>query len=844
MIKNSPSRRGTDRQEIPTSLEIPIIREGKILGIDLKDLPIIFGLSILSNDICHKIISRHDLDRVDIEIEKKVKRAETPQLAALRIENIKVTGDYAVFEKILGDEGAFQEDMTAIFGTFQMQRWRKHIYPQDPDTLSKALVFPRTRRLDTGNYNFRIILERLQSSKKVDKFFLRATVEGLEGRHLDLSSFPHVVVENPEGRTFIAGSTRISQMLCDQVRWEAKRGKQSYSEINRTESYIFNRLGHSGLDRLVSIEIGWVESYIELFRAMEPDQLRGMYKKILLLLEDHTVRGLLDAGETIRVGLGETFANLDLSQLGRSLNVSFGKRRRISSLNKYLRRMPALEEYVSSIQDSAPLEGVKVLLIHHITAEVLAFIASLRALGAEDVSTLFVHYGEEIPRGFFEAILDLDQNRFRCYSLNNIEESLSVEGYFVLSPRFSALKGLDELDKRLHGEKPGYMNAMTRTATHIFFDTLLRAIREKARCLIVEDGGYITPLITERALAGTRFIDILNENGIPLSGEIAGIAGRPLREILDHYLVGTVEHTKNGLDRLSEVVKRRGGLARPAFSIAVSDLKITEEAEEVSASILSAIESVLHARGKVLSTRKAVVIGSEGSIGKNLVSHIRARRLREDRLPVLEVDLRRPADLGDEGNETFASRFQDLPRERAMEIDLVIGVTGRPAFQWEDMEMLLVEGRASSYYLVSGSTKTVEFENVSQGLERLLRVRNPAIRGFRCSIEGEEIDDPQTGRTLGHKYCFTFDGQSPLPGGPQTKEIHFLASLMPINFLYYGVPGEVMDPVLCQLLRCAVGLVDRTDDATPPASTLHAVDRDIDEDGKPIQCRSGDSQEP
>ena len=826
------SRYPNDRQEIGTSLEIPLFREGDTLRIDLTHLWIFFGLSILSNDIGEKTISRHDLDRIDIEVEKKVKRPETPELAALQVENIKVTGDYEVFEKILADKAAFHEDLRTVFGTLQMERWRKHLFPTDTEAVSSALVFERRRILQDEEYPFRVILERLRSAKKADKHFLRATFEGQDGRRLDLASFPHVRVENPEGRTFIAGSTRISQILCDQVRWEAQRGKRAYSEVLRTESYIFNRLAHAGLDKLVALELTWSERYIDRFRAMEPDQLKGIFKKILLLLEDHTVRRLLEQGETIRIDFGMNFANLDLSQLGRSLNISFGHSRRTSTIDEYLRRMPLVEKCIATLAETPPLKGVKVFLVHHITAEILAFIAALRDLGVEDVATLFVHYGEEVPSDFLEALLDLDQERFTYYCLNKIDEPLSVEGYFVLSPRFSALDGLESLERRLFGEKPRYFNAMVQTATHIFLRVLLGAIQENRKCLIVEDGGYITPLITERALQGCRLGDLLTETYVPPIDGMSEIAALPLDEVLDRWLIGTVEHTKNGLVRLAELLHDHNKLARPAFSIAISNLKVTEEAREVAASILSAVESVLHAQGKVLSQRRVLIMGSEGSIGRNLVAQLTAGRLSSALPHPLEVDLRNPEDLSPERHSTFATRFRDLPHEQSLEVDLIIGVTGLSAFLWEDMELLLLEGRPTTFYLASGSTKTIEFEAVSLGIERLLKTRTPSIRGIPCRIEGKEIADPQTGRILGHKYCFFLDADA-VPHGMDTyKEIAFLGSLMPINFLYYGVPGEIMDAVLSQLLRCTIGLVRRAASQDPPGKTLYAVDHEIDTDGE------------
>ncbi len=818
---------------IPTSLELPLVREGDTLRIDLADLPIFFGLSILSRDIGEKILNRYHLDRIDIEVEKRVKRTETPELAALRIEYIKIAGDYEVFDRILTDRDAFLEEITTVFGSLQMRRWRKHIYPDDPGSVSKALVFVHTRRLATEGTPYRVILERLQSSKKTDKYFLRAVFERLDRRHLDLSSFPHVVVQNPEGRSFIAGATRISAMLCEQVRWQAKLGKRTYSEIKTTDSFIFGRLADAGFGQLDAIQLSWTENYVELFRAMEPEQLSAIFKKILLLLEDHTVRGLLKDGETIRVDFGDMHCHLDLSQLGRSFWVSFGHRRRSLEIDAYLLRMPPLAEVVARHANDRPLEGFNVLLIHHVTAEILGFIAALRKLGADHVFTLFVHYGESVPSDFLEALLDLDQDRFRCHSLNNVEDPLSVEGYFVLSPTFSELDPLRSLDEKLHRVRPGYMEAMVETSTRMFLEILLKTIRDDSRCLIIEDGGYLTPVLSRKASAGNTLQGLFEESGVLLPDELKQPGRLGLAEALDKWVVGTVEHTKNGLDRLESVIEEEGQLARPSFSIAVSKLKVTEEAKEVAASILSAIESVLHARGKVLSTRQAAVLGARGAIGSHLVSQLGSRCGRPEACPCLEVDIRTDGPPPGRGR-VFAARFQDLPREMSLHVDLVIGVTGRPAFLWEDMEMLLAEGSASSFYLVSGSTKTVEFENVSEKLERLLKVRSPTIRGIPCRIEGDEFNDPQTGKLLGQTYRFTFKTGHTASGEELHKEICFLGNLMPINFLYYGVPGEVMGPVLTELLRCSLGLVRRVTGGHLDGKRVWAVDRDIDVDGRPL----------
>jgi len=67
-----------------------------------------------------------------------------------------------------------------------------------------------------------------------------------------------------------------------------------------------------------------------------------------------------------------------------------------------------------------------------------------------------------------------------------------------------------------------------------------------------------------------------------------------------------------------------------------------------------------------------------------------------------------------------------------------------------------------------------------------------------------------------------------------TKQLFLLADLSPINFLYYGVPTEIMDAILSQLLRVSLGMNRHCLLRTLPPPGLYAVDHQIDEWGNKI----------
>jgi len=58
-----------------------------------------------------------------------------------------------------------------------------------------------------------------------------------------------------------------------------------------------------------------------------------------------------------------------------------------------------------------------------------------------------------------------------------------------------------------------------------------------------------------------------------------------------------------------------------------------------------------------------------------------------------------------------------------------------------------------------------------------------------------------------------------------------LGDLSPINFLYYGVPTEMMDTILAQLLKSSLGMIKQYSEGTLPPPDLYAVDKHIGEWG-------------
>ncbi|MBN2491901.1 MAG: hypothetical protein JXQ29_13725 [Planctomycetes bacterium] len=809
---------------LKTSLGPTAEHHGAIWTLDLTALPIFHGLSVLSRALGDMIIDQARSDRVDINVERAIRPRENPELLhELGVTLVKVTAERELATRLVRDPEQFQDRLRAVFGTLQRNRYRRALFPPPGADASRALVFtfgaPEGAAAAGERGSARFVLERVASGRDDGRGYLRITLEDAARPRLALVAIPHVAVEGLENRTFIAGSTRIAETWAEGLRREAERGRRAFVERRTPHSHLFRQFGKAGLGTYETVGLTWNDAFVDRILDSDPAELSHVLKRVLLALEDRDIRSLLNRREVVRIVCDDVAIYLDESQLGRVLQLSLGAPRERLDLEAFLDRMPRTRQVVGAAPAGA-LAGVHVFLVHHITAEVLGLIAALRRLGCRDLTTLFVAYAGEAPAGYLGPLLDLPPDEFRCLALVNVPDEESVEGRYRLSTQYSALAERAELTARLAGGRRRFFEAMQTVAAAEFLRLVSRAERSGGRCLIVEDGGYLAPALNRACLEGRRVAEFLP----PAAGGAAD--ERRLADALAGRLLGSVEHTRNGMNRLEAVARECGGLAFPAFSIAVSRLKIDVEAREVAVTLLNAVENVLHATGRILSRRRCVVLGSRGAIGGHLVRGL-GERLNEPAAQLAGVDLRVDGAPATSGAES--TTWAGLPDAWRLGADLVLGVTGESVLQGADLEAWLCGAGPAELVLASGSTKTEEFRDLAAWVDARLREPAPELGGRPVTITPREVKDPITGRLYGHRYRFEIAGAP----GRRPRDVVFLAKMTPVNFLFYGVPTEVIDEVLAELLQSSLGLVRRAATGTL-ARGLAAVDRDITADGEPL----------
>ena len=148
---------------------------------------------------------------------------------------------------------------------------------------------------------------------------------------------------------------------------------------------------------------------------------------------------------------------------------------------------------------------------------------------------------------------------------------------------------------------------------------------------------------------------------------------------------------------------------------------------------------------------------------------------------------------------------------------------------------MILEGSARDLFFASGSTKTIEFASLTAWIEALSNTDRPAIGGHPVRIEKLPIKDPQNRVLQGHHVRIVFEEEAGafLNCNGQHKDLYLLGDAMPINFLYYGVPGEVIDGVFEELFSLLCGFVSRHEKGRSYGPEIYAVDVNIDKHGDP-----------
>jgi hypothetical protein len=421
------------------------------------------------------------------------------------------------------------------------------------------------------------------------------------------------------------------------------------------------------------------------------------------------------------------------------------------------------------------------------------------------------------------------------------------------------------------GSPLNFLRANRSLAGFLLLRALAEAQNTNKQVLIWEDGGYLNPILDEAYDNNLTVDEFRTAHHIAPDSAGNQLPGTTLMTtVIDSIVVGTTELTRNGYDATralfeSRTYKVSGGYTNiPFFSIACSREKVMQEGDNIALACLDALDQILYGIGWSLKQRNVCVFGARGNLGRYFVKHlidVQTDPGDTGRTPTIwGVDVKvgwgtdnsnYPAwaegwkwDKAIDGIKLEVAQYRDLPDDVRANMEVLFGWSGGPVttiqkegmakrigtFDGKDLLFWLTSGTRSSLFLASGSTKTAEFEDAIAYLQALIttgtRVRENEFQvtlspNVTATLDVYIMPDQLTlnavetsslpadawkkiTRSFGTMFVFNSNG---FASGPSTKIVYLCANTMPINFLFYGTPTEIMDMTYAQVTSAAARLV-------------------------------------
>ncbi len=782
---------------------------GNLYSADISKIKVLSGLNILADSLIKLIIEKSVFAKSDIFIEQRVSPDLQSELYKAGVENISFFTRLTVIENLPNFYEDINYQIHYMFNAVQNSELYSKLFPETVEK-SCGILFPFHREAENDITRFFYLIEYVNSGK-----FLRISLESEQDTRLYMNRIPHYVVEHIDLVHAKIDISKVALNVTQGITVACVNQKTNfYADSKGYDDYI-KFLNTAGFSDLEIISFSWDSQFSKKILSQTKNYLYAHIIHILYNLGDSLLVNKILHKDIIRLDDNDFNCYIDISQKDRCLNISFMKQRSKIELSDYLEKMPK----VSQTAENNPeiLKNINTLLIHHLTSEVLGFIQSLINMGTINIETLWVKYAGEIEPEYREIILSLPEHIFRFYSLTPVPEENGIQNRFILSDEFSPSEYFKPLNTILHNNKYYFFGAMQLTAAHLFFNMALYCYKNKTLFNVIEDGGYISPEINRLCLENYDVKKSAEFFKYPVTEFQKDDLSKSFEEWLKPVYIGSIEHTKNGYDALNKVFSKYGKLAFPSLTIAVSNYKVNNESRDVVYSCLNAVENIMNSMGFIFSERTALVLGAQGALGRKAMKILESR-IGSDNL--YGVDLIKPET---KINWCYAPDIMSLPEKYLKSIDLIFGVTGISVCNEKWLEKLIFKTEKENIFFASGSTKTAEFTHLSDWLSKISQNINLKIRGHNVKISFSEIHDKKTGAYQGRTAALSF--------AEKTIKLHLLADIMPVNFLYYGVPAETMNNVMYELLKMNIALIKNHKNNKPLPSELIALDHDISIDG-------------
>lgn len=251
----------------------------------------------------------------------------------------------------------------------------------------------------------------------------------------------------------------------------------------------------------------------------------------------------------------------------------------------------------------------------------------------------------------------------------------------------------DRIAKQLANEGADVINLTPNSLHTIVGNIIAQSKSDNQRIIVVEDGGYIVPLLHSRFSMD-----------------------------LDRF-VGAVEQTTKGLNADRAVMP----LKFPVLSVANARIKLEKESPEIATAVWDNIRKLLFRTNRDLRTPKILIVGY-GTIGTHLATHLRRNGAT---VKIFDSDPDKRSKAKDDGYVVGDTVVELIKGEHGL---IIIGATGTTSIG--PQEILAMD---HGTILVSASSDQREI-----GVQEL--------KYLSTDQNGTPLSDPVTGEIIGHIY--------------------------------------------------------------------------------------------
>ena len=153
-----------NNNSIQTSFGISLVREDNVYTIDISDLRVFTGLSVVARILGDQVLEIVENLPGDVSFLYKINPNINPELIEMNVKFIQIYSKRGVLNNFLLFKDEFQDHLRSVFGTFQRPLWGSVIHPEYYTKIysnSKALVFPFHLHSESKDIDYNIILEFL-----------------------------------------------------------------------------------------------------------------------------------------------------------------------------------------------------------------------------------------------------------------------------------------------------------------------------------------------------------------------------------------------------------------------------------------------------------------------------------------------------------------------------------------------------------------------------------------------------------------------------------------------------------------------------------------------------------